>query len=459
MKITPLEPWILQKIGNNKPQLLRTELEAYQLSKLRQVLQMAREKSTFYKKHLARAPGTINQLEDLAQFPFTTADDLRREGLQFLAISQSEIQRVVTLDTSGTTGSPKRLYYTRQDQELTIDFFQHGMSTFTGQGDRVMILLPHERPGSVGDLLASGLHRIGAFPIRYGPVRDPKDANAVLKAENATILVGVPTHVLAMARFWETDGQVRPSGPHSILLSTDHVPQAIVSALETTWDCRVYNHYGMTEMGLGGGVECQARRGYHLREADLYFEVIEPETGKPVAEGEHGELVFTTLTRHGMPLIRYRTGDMSRWIPGNCPCGTVLKTMDCVRHRLSEQVIIGRNSRTSKATEPVYTLGIADLDEVLFAIPQVLNFTATLTAFEGLDFLEVKVIVLKRAGYDLAGSLRQALDLIPGIHNLRETGNLRVDTSIQEYGEVQMGSMGKRAILDKRGLSYAGNLA
>ena len=83
------------------------------------------------------------------------------------------------------------------------------------------------------------------------------------------------------------------------------------------------------------------RRGYHLREADLYFELIQPETGEPVAEGEQGELVFTTLTRQGMPLIRYRTGDISRWIPGSCPCGTVLKTLDCVKDRLTGQVIIG----------------------------------------------------------------------------------------------------------------------
>ena len=101
---------------------------------------------------------------------------------------------------------------------------------------------------------------------------------------------------------------------------------------------------------------------------------------------------------------------------------------------------------------------MADLDEVLFAIPQVLNFTATVTSFEGVDFLEVKAIVLNKAGFDLAGSLHQALDLIPGIHFLRETGDLRVDTSIQEFGEVPMGSIGKRAILDKRGKNDAGNL-
>ena len=91
----------------------------------------------------------------------------------------------------------------------------------------------------------------------------------------------------------------------SVLLTTDYVPEAIVEFVERLWRCTVYNHYGMTEMGLGGGVECQARRGYHLREADLYFEIVNPQTEMPVVEGETGEVVFTTLTRRGMPLIRY----------------------------------------------------------------------------------------------------------------------------------------------------------
>ena len=203
MKLTPLEPWISQKINSPQAELRRSDLEAYQLDRLRQVLQLVRSKSTFYRKHLANAPERIEQLSDLDQFPFTSAEDLRREGLQFLTVSQSEIERVVTLDTSGTTGSPKRLYFTREDQELTIDFFRQGMSTFTGAGDRVMILLPYRTPGSVGDLLAKGLYRLGATPILFGPVQNPRDALAMMLAEKADVLVGVPTHVLAMAVFWQ----------------------------------------------------------------------------------------------------------------------------------------------------------------------------------------------------------------------------------------------------------------
>jgi phenylacetate-CoA ligase len=144
-------------------------------------------------------------------------------------------------------------------------------------------------------------HGLGAHPIRHGVVRDVLETLDVMNQEHVNGLVGIPTQVLAPARFGEG---LRLK---SALLTTDHVPNAIVRAVEHAWGCLVYNHYGMTEMGLGGG-ECQARRGYHLREADMIFEIVNPATGEPVAEGETGEAVFTTLTRRGMPLIRSRTG-------------------------------------------------------------------------------------------------------------------------------------------------------
>ncbi|MDO4518156.1 MAG: hypothetical protein Q4B78_03000, partial [Bacillota bacterium] len=109
--------------------------------------------------------------------------------------------------------------------------------------------------------------------------------------------------------------------------------------VEEVFQCTVFEHYGMTEMGLGCAVSCGYSRGYHIRELDLFIELINPRTGAVVEEvsnrntpgfSNYGEIVFTTLTRKGMPFLRYRTGDFSRWILGDCPCGSSLKRLDKV---------------------------------------------------------------------------------------------------------------------------------
>ena len=118
-----------------------------------------------------------------------------------LCVSQSEIQRVVTLDTTGTTGQPKRLYFTEEDQNLTLDFFQIGMSTFTETGDNVLILLPGDRVGGVGDLLATALRRLGARRIKHGMVRDIQQTLAVMRDEKIDCVVGIPVQVLWLVRY------------------------------------------------------------------------------------------------------------------------------------------------------------------------------------------------------------------------------------------------------------------
>ncbi len=427
VKLTPLDPWIYSKIVANQPGLTRPEIDAWQVHKINETLALARGKSSFYRKHFQGLPESISKLDELSQFPFTTPEDVRRNPLQFVCVSQDEIQRVVTLQSSGTTGEPKRIYFTNTDQELTIDFFGVGMSTFTQPGDRVFILLPGATPGSVGDLLRLGLERLGRAPIPYGPVRDPLQALEVLNNRQPACLVGSPTQVLGLARRW-LPGMHRPE---SVLLSTDYLPAAIVNALEQIWGCQVYNHYGATEMGLGGGVDCEAHTGYHLREADLYFEVVNPLTGRPVPDGEHGEVVFSTLTRHGMPLIRYRMGDRSRFIPANCSCGTALKVLESVRGRFAGFVPLEND-----------VLRLPDLDEALFPIPGLLNFSVTVTGASGKTSLSIHAQML--TGTDSSALIEQALRPIPALHGLEV--NIHCSHNPQEAGSIQ-----KRVILDKRG--------
>lgn len=423
---TPLDPWLGTKIAASEPAPTRQEIESWQVGKLNETLALVRGKSVFYRKLFAGMPESIATLDELRQFPFTTPEDVRANPLRFVCVSQDEIHRVVTLQSSGTTGEPKRIYFTAEDQELTVDFFGVGMSTLTEVGERVLIFLPGETPGSVGDLLRMGLARLGRVPLPYGPVRDPFHALETMESQQADCLVGSPTQMLGLARRWEPGHKA----PRTVLVSTDYVPNAIVRELEKVWGCEVFNHYGATEMGLGGGVECAAHRGYHLREADLYFEIVHPETGEPVPDGDYGEVVFTTLTRRGMPLVRYRMGDRSRFLPGPCPCGTELKTMEAVRGRFSGFVEVGGG-----------VLKLPDFDEVLFALPGVLNFSVTVAAEGGREQVIVEVQML--TGADSARAVKEALEGISALQHL--------DVEVRCFqNPKEPGSLLKRVILDKR---------
>lgn len=436
MQTTPLETWISEKIGDAGGRLDRTRLERYQLIELRKTIALAKSAGLFYRERLAGlSEGDLSELKDLSRFPFTTAADIQRSPLRFLCVSQSEIERVVTLHTSGTTAEPKRVFFTTGDQELTVDFFHRGMATLAGPGDRVLVLLPWELPGSVGDLLLTGLHRLRALGIGVGFVRDISSALAVVIRERPDVLVGVPTQVLSLARCGE---EMAP--PRSVLLSTDHVPDAIVSELECRWGCRVYNHYGMTEMGFGGGLECDAHLGYHMREADLFFEIVDPLTGESVREGETGEVVFTTLTRRGMPLIRYRTGDMSRFLPEPCPCGTSLKTLAQIRDRIQERFRVPGGG----------LLTMADLDEAMFKITGLLNFRATLTREKEVDCLIVEAAAIGGWKEGITSEISDALQAMPSVALAAATGRFSVVVSVGESsGERQIGSA-KRTIEDRR---------
>jgi phenylacetate-coenzyme A ligase PaaK-like adenylate-forming protein len=236
--------------------------------------------------------------------------------------------------------------------------------------------------------------------------------------EKANCLVGVPVQVLAMARYWEKLGGNKWA-PSCALLSTDHIPTAIVRELKRIWNCEIYEHYGMTEMGLGGGLECSVHQGYHMREADLYFEIIDPVTAQPLPDGEYGEVVFTTLTRQGMPLIRYRTGDISRFFVNQCPCGSILRRLERVRTRKEGTICLGEGR----------TFTIADLDEVLFTLPEVTNFTAEVVYGEIIRLKLVIAVQSNRQTPDKSVAL-SALRRLPEIQTSEQAGKLMLEVDI-----------------------------
>jgi phenylacetate-CoA ligase len=398
MNKTPLESWIARKINCSPLDISRQKIEDYQLEKIKQVLHFVKQNNSFYQGLYKNISPEINTFKEFSQLPFTTEDDLRQNPSKFLCVSQNEISRVVTLDTSGTSGQSKRCFFTPEDQELTIDFFGSGMSTLVTTGDRVLILLPDRTPGSVGDLLFQGLTRIGVLAHKHGPVTNLDETLQTICQMDINCLVGVPVQVLALVRYQQKMPQKYPVNLKSILLSTDYVPESIVKIIQESWHCEVFNHYGMTEMGLGGGVFCEGQYGYHLREADMYFEIIDPVTGQTLPDSEMGEVVFTTLTRQGMPLIRYRTGDYSRFLSDPCPCGTVLKSLQKINGRVIQRFTINGQ-----------TLLIADLDEIIFPLDGIINYRLVIKHELPDDTLAFTIFILNKELTSLKNDIISAL--------------------------------------------------
>ncbi len=389
-------------------------------SRLWPLLSYMEERSPFYGKRLREAgisPVRRGDWEEFLHIPFTTAEELKENPESFLCVPPKEIARIITLRTSGSSGPPKRLFFTEDDLMQTADFFEKGMQYLVQPGDRVTVYM--EGPGffSIGGLLKEGLGRIQVETTVHGLIRDLKAA--ARDGEGRDCLIGVPSQLYGLAV------QAPWLRPQTVLLSADYVPESVKAFLERTWQCRVFTHWGMTETGYGGGVQCGAREGYHLRDGELLLEVIDPQTGQPVPEGEYGELVLTTLTRRGMPLLRYRTGDWGRFLTAPCGCGCLKPRLEEVRGRLDDGVRLPDGS----------LLTIHQLDERLLSSGMIQDFSAAYTPAENL----LTVTVMGREGAD--PEAREAARTL-----LRDTWGGRISIRVENASLSPYIGSGKRRL-------------
>ena len=324
----------------------RETIEAIQLKKLNRLLAREKERGGFYRD----LPERLFSLADLPSLPFTTDEQLAANAPGLLLRSQSEISRVLSDATSGTTGAAKRVFYTEGDCERTVELFMAGLGELIFPGSVTMILFPFTGPFGLGELIAEAVSRLGARPLKLGASGSYGEWSEVLEKERPDSFVGMPVQLLRLLRVCGR-GSLRRA-----LVSGDLCPAAVIEGCESILGSRLFPHYGSREMALGGAITCPAHAGMHLRENHVIAEIVDEE-GKVLPAGEYGELVITTIGMEAMPLVRYRTGDYTRILPGKCPCGSEALRLDTV-------------SRRDGGEE------MAALDETIFRLPFVADYRA-----------------------------------------------------------------------------------
>ena len=370
MKQTNLENWICEIEA--LPELNREGLESLQLKRLNETLARVRAREGFYRDY----PESLDSLSDLRKLPFTTAQDLSAYPGKFLLTSQSEVSRVISGSTSGTTGPAKRVFYTETDTEHTVGFFAAGISEILGAGEKCFIAFPFTGPFGLGDLIAKAVERLGGLPIRAGFGQRFGEMLELVKETQPETYIGFPVTLLSLARMYGEDFPVKRA-----LVSGDACPEGVMAELEKVLGSKLYPHYGSRECGLGGAVTCPAHKGMHFRENHIIPEIID-ENGNVLPDGQYGELVITTIGAEAMPLIRYRTGDFTRILPP-CGCGGVTKRIDTVSRREE--------------------FSIEELDSLLFRDPGLVDYRA---GFDGRLKLDCLCLEPGKAG-DLRGLVRR----------------------------------------------------
>ncbi|MEA4855997.1 MAG: DVU_1553 family AMP-dependent CoA ligase [Solidesulfovibrio sp.] len=333
MRLSPVDALVAAGLGRPGEAPTPQALAGWRLAALGRAVRHAAQ-SPFYRERLGVLPEDFpRSLAVFQRLPFTVPDDLTEAHGRFLAVSQDEVARMVTLSTSGTTGAPKRVGFTDADIEDIRRFFHSGIATLVEPGDTVLILMPGARPASIGDLLCQTLPRLSARGLLGDPTGDPRHLRQALLEHKPEVLVAAPSQIRRALDDEAACAAARET-LRNVLLSAEALPDGWKALVTERFGATVFDHYGATEMGYGGGVECEAFCGYHLRETEIFFEVVDMATGAPLPEGHVGEVVFTTLTRRGMPFVRYRTGDAARFLRGPCPCGSALRRLGPILGRI-----------------------------------------------------------------------------------------------------------------------------
>ena len=404
----------------------RNELKTLQMSRLSRALEAA--SATPYYSKLFRENkvdiASIKTIEQIQDLPFTTKNDLRLsypDGM--VAVDKSEIVRMHA--SSGTTGKSTVIFYTLNDLNNWTDQVARAVySTGVTKNDVFQNMMGYGLfTGGLG--LHYGAERVGCIVIPTSTGNSLKQIQMMQDFKTTAIHI-TPSYALHLVEVIQEQG----INPHDLAVKkaffgAEPYSDATRIKLEELWGVDAYNMYGLSEMnGPGVASDCVKKSGMHLAEDYYIAEIIDPETGEQLRDGEEGELVLTHINREAMPIIRYRTRDLTRIIPENCECGRTHRRIERIKGRTDDMLIVGG-----------VNVFPSQIESVLMNVPEVgNNYQIVLDREEGLDRMHIKVELyskmfqgdlkaLQKLNKSIAEKLRSIIIINPRIEFM-EPGSL-----------------------------------
>ena len=381
----------------------------------------------------------LRSAEVLEQIPFTKGPELAKHPEDYICVGRDELIHVLT--SSCTKGLRKKLYLTADDFIDQVRMMGAHLRRLPG-ASRIAIMFSVDDPyWSTGAVLRRGIEEAGMFGLLSGVHHSIPRQIGLIKEFQIDCLMTTASYAGRLAL--EAPLDVKDLKVRYLHLSAQAWTEEYRAEMEKVWGAKVIDGYGSSESTYGISVECPEQNGLHISEVDYWVEIVDPATGKVLPDGSEGEIVFTTLSKRGMPLVRYRTGDLSYLMPRDerCPCGVPMRRMGRVRGRKDDMLVFGNG-------ENVYP---DELDRAVLSVAGVTDYQLVADEDKYKDVLHLKVET-NSSPEGLKDTLIKALLSIPGIQISHDVDRVLDFGSIEQVppGSLSKGRPKSIRITDKR---------
>ncbi len=396
----------------------RELLERIQLDRLRKSIQRIKEKNKKYWEKIGKPePGDIKSLDDLKNFPFLTKDDLRKNYPFGLACGE-QCEFVRFHMSSGTTGTPVVNPYTPNDVEQWGEIMARCLASAGLTYKDVLQITPSFGLFNGGFGFHYGAEKIGCFVVPIGPGRTLLQLK-FLKDFKTTAIAGIASYPLRLIEIAKEEGfDFKETNLKVGIFGAETWSEEMRRFIEREMGIETFDIIGMTETGgVGLGIDCKAHNGIHVWEDHYIVEIVDPETGRVLPDGEEGELVVTTLTREGLPLIRYRTRDITKVLSRErCDCGRTHVRLERIKGRTDDMLKVKGVCFYPR-----------QIEEIIMKHPEILpNYQIIIGKIEGKDVVEV-VIESDKQDEFLRERIEEEIYSLLGLH---------IKVTLKKRGEI-----------------------